>query len=567
MRRAVGRRPAADVCCGPGDTVETRAYDYVVVGAGSAGCVLAYRLTADPSVRVLLLEAGGRDTHPLIHVPIGLGKIWERRMFDWGYDTEPEPGLDGRRIEAMRGKVLGGSSSINVMAYVRGNRGDYDRWAAGGCAGWSYAEVLPYFKRCESWERGENAWRGGDGPLGVVDSRNRDPLFEGWLRAAEEGDWPFTDDYNGERQEGFGRSQWTIRNGRRCSAAVAFLRPALRRPNLTLETGALATRVLLDGTRATGVEYARGRELRRVPAAREVLLAGGVFNSPQLLMLSGIGPADELRALGIAPAVDLPGVGRNLQDHLSVDVHHVRRGRGPFHAEMRMDRAVVNMARAYLLGTGPATGLPSGLHAFLKSRRDLPVPDIQFLFRGAPALAHPWFPGLVPAYEDSFGLRPVMLHPESRGAVRLRSADPAAPVRIAQNFLATDADVRTIRDGVKLARAVAGAKGLDPFRGRETAPGPDCRTDADIDAFVRRTAITVHHPCATCAMGTGPHAVVDAELRVRGVDGLRVTDASAMPDLVSGNINACVLMIAEKASDLVLGRAPAPARAAAPARR
>jgi choline dehydrogenase-like flavoprotein len=531
-------------------------YDYVIVGAGSAGCVLAYRLTADPAVRVLLLEAGGRDSHPLIHVPIGLGKIWERRMFDWGYDTEPEPRLDNRRIEAMRGKVLGGSSSINVMAYVRGHRGDYDRWAQAGCPGWSYAEVLPYFKRCESWEKGENPWRGGHGPLAVIDSRNRDPLFEGWLDAGQQADWPFTEDYNGKEQVGFGLSQWTIRDGRRCSAAVAFLRPAMRRPNLTVQTGALATRVLLEGTRATGVEYTRKGSLHRVAATREVLLTGGVFNTPQLLMLSGIGEAEHLREVGIEPRVNLPGVGKNLQDHLSVDVHHARIGRGPFHAEMRLDRTAVNMARAYLFGTGPGTVLPGRLHAFLKTRRELPVPDIQFLFRGAPTRVQPWFPGIRPPYEDSFGVRPVMLHPESRGMVRLRSADPTAPVRIIQNFLASEDDIRTIRDGVRLARDVASRKGLDRFRGRETAPGPDCRTDAEIDAFVRRTAITAHHPCATCAMGSGEDAVLDPSLRVRGVERLRVADASAMPDLVSGNINACVLMIAEKAADLVLGHPP-----------
>ena len=280
---------------------ERTSYDYVVVGAGSAGCVLAYRLTADPSIRVLVLEAGGRDSHPLIHVPIGLGKLWEHRMFDWGYDTEPEPRLDNRRIEAMRGKVLGGSSSINVMAYVRGHRGDYDRWAQNGCRGWSYAETLPYFKRCESWEKGENPWRGGRGPLSVIDSRNRDPLFDAWLEAAQEADWPFTEDYNGQEQEGFGRSQWTIRNGRRCSAAVAFLRPAMRRPNLTVETHALATRVILEGTRATGVEYARNGHLHQTSITREVLLAGGVFNTPQLLMLSGIG-----EGLRVADASAMP---------------------------------------------------------------------------------------------------------------------------------------------------------------------------------------------------------------------------------------------------------------------
>jgi len=541
---------------------ERTGYDYVIVGAGSAGCVLAYRLTVDPSIRVLLLEAGGRDRHPLISIPLGLGKIWEHRMFDWGYDTEPEPRLDNRQVEAMRGKVLGGSSSINVMAYVRGHRGDYDRWAQKGARAWSYAEVLPYFKRCESWEKGEDPWRGGSGPLTVIGSRNRDPLFDAWLEAARQADWPFTDDYNGKDQEGFGRGQWTIRNGRRCSAAVAFLRPAMRRPNLTVHTNALATRIILEGTRAAGVEYTTNGRLHRASTTREVVLTGGVFNTPQLLMLSGIGEADHLRSVGIQPKVDLPGVGRNLQDHLAAEVQYVRRERGPFHDQMRLDRATVNMARAYALGTGPATVLPGALHAFLKTRRELPVPDIQFLFRGAPPAAHPWFPGVRPAYEDGFGLRPVMLHPESRGTVRLRSSDPAARVRIFQNFLATDADVRTIREGLKMARDVATRKGLDRFRGRETVPGPTCRSDAEIDAFVRRTAITAHHPCATCAMGSGEDAVLDPTLRVRGVEGLRVADASAMPDLVSGNINACVLMIAEKAADLVLGTPPLPAATA-----
>jgi choline dehydrogenase-like flavoprotein len=306
-----------------------------------------------------------------------------------------------------------------------------------------------------------------------------------------------------------------------------------------------------------GVEYTRNGALQRASATRAVLLSGGVFNTPQLLMLSGIGDADHLRDVGVEPRVNLPGVGRNLQDHLSADVQYARREPGPFHAEMRLDRTVLNMARAYLFGTGPGTVLPSRLHAFLKTRRDLAVPDIQFLFRAAPTRAHPWFPLLKKAYDDRFGIRPVMLHPESRGVVRLRSTDPTARVRIMQNFLATDADVRTLREGVKLARDLASRNGLDPFRGRETAPGPDCRTDAEIDAFVRRTAITAHHPCATCAMGTDDNAVLDPELRVRGVEGLRVVDASAMPDLVSGNINACVLMIAEKAADLVLGKPPA----------
>jgi choline dehydrogenase-like flavoprotein len=330
----------------------------------------------------------------------------------------------------------------------------------------------------------------------------------------------------------------------------------MRRPNLTVQTRALATRVILDGSRARGVEYLRHGRRHAVAAQREVLLTGGVFNTPQLLMLSGIGEAQHLREMGIEPRVSLPGVGSNLQDHLAGEVQHARLERGPFHARMRFDRTALDMTRAYLLGTGPATVLPGSLHAFLKLGATSAVPDIQLLFRGAPPAAHPWFPGIAPAYEDGFGLRPVLLHPGSRGTVRLRSADPRAPVRIVQNFLATDADVRTIREGMKLARDLASRKALDAFRGRETVPGPGCGTDAAIDALVRRTAITAHHPCATCAMGTGEDAVLDPALRVRGVEGLRVADASAMPDLVSGNINACVLMIAEKAADLILGRQP-----------
>ena len=399
-------------------------YDYIVVGAGSAGCVLAGRLTEDPDCRVLLLEAGPRDRDPLISIPIGIGKMHADRLHDWGYDTEPDDGLDGRSVEALRGKVIGGSSSINVMAYVRGHRGDYDRWAQKGCAGWSYADVLPYFKRCESWEEGGDKWRGTEGPLGVVRSKSRDPLFDAWMAAGEESGFGVTPDYNGERQEGFGRSQWTIRGGRRCSAAVAFLRPAMRRPNLTVLTEALATRVVLDGTRARGVAWLKGGRERIAHAEREVLLSGGVYNSPQLLMLSGIGPADHLREMGIGVALDLPGVGRNLQDHLAVQLMNARSGNGHFHGELRMDRLAVNMARAWAFGTGPATWLPNGMHGFVRTRPELAVPDIQFLTRGAGLDARPWLPGVRPAAPDQYGMRPVVLHPESAGEVRLRSLRP-----------------------------------------------------------------------------------------------------------------------------------------------
>jgi 4-pyridoxate dehydrogenase len=538
-------------------------YDYVIVGGGSAGCVLANRLSEDGAASVLLIEAGGRDLHPFIHIPLGMGKMHERDMFNWGYRTEPEPNMNGREIEAMRGKVLGGSSSINVMAYTRGNRGDYDRWAQKGALGWSYADVLPYFKRCETWEGGENPWRGGAGPVGTEFAKTTDPVYDAWLEAARAAGFPVTDDYNGRQQEGFGRGQYTIRGGYRSSAATAYLRPAKSRPNLDVVTGALATRVLMHGTRATGVEYAQGiRETVRVNADREVILAGGAFNTPPLLMLSGIGPADHLRATGIKPVVDLP-VGKNLQDHLAVIIFFERLNESVFRHDMRFDRMAVSMLRAYFFGTGPGTVVPGGLHAFVKTRPELAVPDIEFMFRGAPADTHLWFPGIRPAYVDGYGIRPTLLHPDSRGEILLRSSDPRDPPRIAYNFFSAPNDLPRLREGFKRAREVAYQAPMDAYRGRETSPGDAVKTDAEIDAFIRRTAITAHHPCGTCAMGTTPDTVTDPELRVRGVEHLRVVDASVMPDLVSAHINACVLMIAEKASDIIRKRTPLPADNAA----
>jgi choline dehydrogenase-like flavoprotein len=536
-------------------------YDFIIVGAGSAGCVLANRLSEDSSARVLLLEAGGRDAHPLIHIPLGMGKLHEWGLFDWGYHTEPEKNLDGRTIEAARGKVLGGSSSINVMAYTRGHAGDYDRWAQKGARGWSYADVLPYFRRCETWDEGENPWRGGDGPLGTQRAKTDDPLYDAWLEAARSAGYPVTADYNGGQQEGFGRGQYTIRNGYRSSAATAFLKPARSRPNLTVVTGAHATRVLMQGTRATGVEYLAGGQVQSVSADREVILASGTFNTPQLLMLSGIGPAAHLAEHGIKPAIDLP-VGRNLQDHLAVLLMYTRPQPGSFHREMRLDRMSWNMIRAYLFGSGPGTVVPGGLHAFIKTRPEIAVPNIEFMFRGLPPHAHLWMPGWKAPYRDGFGIRPALLHPDSRGEILLRSADPGAPMRIYYNFFTAPNDLPTLREGVRRAREVAQQKAMDAFRGEEYAPGPAVKTDAEIDAFIRRAAVTAHHPCGTCPMGIGPDAVLDPDMRVRGTEGLRVVDASAMPDLVGAHINACVLMMAEKASDMIRGREPLPAAAA-----
>src|SRR5271166_5009848 len=536
-----------------GGTSVSKGYDYIIVGAGSAGCVLANRLSADGAARVLLIEAGPRDRHPFIHIPLGMGKMHEHGMFDWGYQTEPEPSLNGRRIEAMRGKVLGGSSSINVMAYTRGHRADYDRWAQKGARGWSYADVLPYFKRCERWEEGENTWRGGAGPVGTEFAKTSDPIYDAWLAAAKAAGMPVSGDYNGKQQEGFGRGQYTIRDGYRSSAATAYLKPARKRPNLTVETGAQARRVIMQGTRAAAVEYVNSNGAPvEVEADREVILCAGAFNSPPLLMHSGIGPAAHLTEMGIKPVVDLP-VGKNLQDHLAVLIFFARKNESTFRRDMRFDRMAAAMVRAYFFGTGAGTVVPGGMHAFIKTRPELAVPDIEFMFRGAPAQTHLWFPLLRPAYPDGYGIRPTLLHPDSRGEILLRSNDPHAPPRIVYNFFSASDDLPRLREGFKRARIVASQQPMRRFRGAEVSPGAQVKTDAEIDDFIRRTAITAHHPCGTCAMGIGPDTVTDAELRVRGVEQLRVVDASVMPDLVSAHINACVLMIAEKASDLIRG--------------
>ncbi len=538
-----------------------KSFDYVIVGAGTAGCTLANRLSEDAEVRVLLLEAGGWDRDPWIRIPLGWGKILQNRLHDWGYFAEPLASMDNRAIECARGKVIGGSSSINAMAHVRGHRADFDRWAASGLKGWSYAHALPYFRLQESWEGGESDYRGGSGPLTTRNSGYGDPLVQAYMEAGVAAGYRRTEDYNAAEQEGFGLLQSTIRNGRRCSAADGYLRPALRRSNLQVAVNALATRVLVEGGRAVGVECLKDGQLQRVMASREVILSGGVINSPQLLMLSGIGDPAELGAYQIAVKAPLKGVGKNLQDHAAGVVSYRRREPGPMHRNMRLDRIALVLARAYLFGKGFATDLPSGCVAFLKTEASLPIPDIQLLFNAGPINAAPYLPPFTRPYVDGFSCRPVLLRPESRGSVSLRSADPGTPLRIDQNHLATDYDRKTLRKGIRMVREIARQAPLKPFIDAEISPGPGKDSDADIDAHLRATSWTAHHPLGTCKMGvqSDAMAVVDEELRVFDVAGLRIVDASVMPDLVGGNINAAVGMIAEKAADMIRGRPALPA--------
>jgi len=528
----------------------TTMFDYVIVGGGSAGCVLASRLSEDTDVNVCLLEAGPVDSHPFIHIPLGILWMMHSKVLNWNFYTASEPHLNGRRLFWPRGRTLGGCGSSNAMLYNRGHQSDYDAWAREGTPGWAFKDVLPYFKRSENHELGPSEFHGVGGPMNVAEQRSPNILTRTFIEAGIQSGIPFNADFNGPEQEGVGLFPVTQKNGRRWSQAQGYLAPARVRPNLTVITGAHATRVLFEGDAAVGVEYRHENRIEEVRATREVILSAGTIQSPQLLMLSGIGDAPALEAQGIPVVKHLPGVGKNLQDHLDVlIVHACTKWVSAGFTFRNALRGAWEAVRYFTTGTGMLTMVGAEGCGFAKSSPEEPIPDVQFHFNPIRLSNHGLDLGFL--FGEGYSLHVCNLRPKSRGEIRLASADPLAKANILANYLSDPDDLERMVEGVKLGRKLLAAPAFDRYRGKEIVPKTRCETDDEIRRFIRQRAETIYHPVGTCKMGNDPMGVVDAELRVHGLRGLRVVDASIMPLLVGGNTNAPVVMVAEKASDMI----------------
>jgi choline dehydrogenase len=536
-------------------------YDFIIVGAGAAGCVLANRLSEDPQARVLLIEAGGSDDRFLIRMPLGFLRAFRDPTITWGYVSEPEPHLNGRVLPIPRGRVLGGSSSINGMFFMRGHSADFDGWRAAGCEGWGYADVLPYFKKLESSWRGAVPYHGAAGPMPVAPIDTAKLLHEPLMQAAAPAGFFTNDDLHGRLEEGFARGEITVDSrGRRANSARAYLHPVRHRPNLEVMQGMLATRVVVENGRAVGVELRRGGEVRTVYAGREVILCGGTYNSPQLLLLSGIGAADQLRSHAIKCRADLPGVGANLSEHVRAGLQFATREPVSFLRELRADRVALSLARWWLFGSGVFATQISSCNVVIRTSPDVAQPDIQIMCNPVRMDAKVWWPLLGRRQQHLITADAVLLHPKSRGRVTLRSADPSAKPRIEYNCLADPDDLATLRRGLRAARHIYATPPQADLVDTELAPGAHLSSDAELDAYIRATAGVTQHPVGTCSMAAGAGRVVDAQLRVLGIDGLRVADAAIMPTVPGGNTYGAVLMIAERAADLIRGRTLPPQR-------
>jgi choline dehydrogenase len=531
-----------------------REYDYVIIGGGTAGCILATRLTDDPAVRVLLLEAGSKGGSWKVRMPSAYDYLFKNPQFNWCYQGEPEPHLNGRRMYQPRGKVLGGSSGINGLGFIRGHPLDFERWVRQGATGWSYREVLPYFRRSETWDGGADLYRGADGPVRVTTGTCEEPLYRAFLEAGRQAGYASSDDLNGAAPEGFGAFQTNIDHGIRASTAHAYLRLARGRGNLKIETAARAQRILVEGNRTVGVAYACEGERREARASREVILCGGSFNSPQMLMLSGIGPADELKRLDIKVAVDLPGVGQNLQDHAAAYMQYECPEPLSVTKYLRPDRKLMMGLQWFLFQKGPAAGNNLETVALLRSDPSVPHPDIE-IQNLAVVFDHD---GGIHRAKHGFTYCIGPTRAEGSGWVKLKSGNPDDPPRILCNFLSTPADWHVMRESIRIGREVAFQTAYDRYRSREISPGPHVKTNAEIDEYLRGATVNDFHPTGTCRMGSDRMAVVDATLKVHGIEGLRVVDASVMPSTVSANTNATTIMIGEKAADLVRGCPPLP---------